>query len=704
LVVSQNILSLRWEKQVVKLLDDLGLENVDGARGEEFQLGGHQIDAVAGFGDVLVVFECKLGQELKKRQVRRVISEMRGKLLQIKRGARNHPIYGKYEYVFSILLAKNYQFSEADKEYASEHPKISLKADEFFDYYNELYKKLGEFAKFDLLGELGVRRKKYDHLKTIALRSEYGKTLELYQFMLNPKYLLEIATVARREKRGENYYQRSMKDKKIKEIAEFVNKGKILPNSIIMAFDKDVKQYIRYRSIRLPAGMKQTLVNDIPNFGVLSFPLQFGSCWVIDGQHRLYAFAKGVSKDVNVPIIAFNGLSQAKQAKMFLDINKNQTTVDSDLVWDLNGELTPEEPDGIISNIVKDLNKLGPLKDKISMPTLGPMSGQKNRRKISSLCIVIKRLKFVDSTIYSKLENPMYSKTSIDQIQRNVVRELKEFYVECQSIFPEDWELGNQGWILDNSSGDVMTRMFEKIVAHSVRKNKTLNQKFYKKYLQPLSTHISGLAANGDAMKEEKNKVTSEGGKDDYVTKLCMIVRNATNEKDFGGELKSHMDVKFDKFELSLKEMIKAGLSDGKKDWLEVYVSSSTYGSAKAKAKARGETEPTNFYKFLTLGEAIGLVLSKDVFEGTFLSFFSQDSEFGFSGSSAKDIEDKIRSGFNEINKHRKMNVHPNPAEKMKAGDMKLLEANFEKISQCVEKAIEVLGGEKQNGVESEEE
>ena len=36
-------------------------------------------------------------------------------------------------------------------------------------------------------------------------------------------------------------------------------------------------------------------------------------------------------------------------------------------------------------------------------------------------------------------------------------------------------------------------------------------------------------------MKEEKNKVTSEGGKDDYVTKLCMIVRNATNEKDFGG-------------------------------------------------------------------------------------------------------------------------------------------------------------------------
>ena len=41
---------------------------------------------------------------------------------------------------------------------------------------------------------------------------------------------------------------------------------------------------------------------------------------------------------------------------MFLDINENQKPVSPDLVWDLRGTLTPKEPKGIISRIVKELD------------------------------------------------------------------------------------------------------------------------------------------------------------------------------------------------------------------------------------------------------------------------------------------------------------------------------------------------------------
>ena len=85
-----------WEKKIVSLLDDLGFQDVDGARGEKFQLGGHQIDACGGFSDTLLVIECKTHQELKKTTVRAVINEMRGKRYAIKSGVMKDPVYKKY--------------------------------------------------------------------------------------------------------------------------------------------------------------------------------------------------------------------------------------------------------------------------------------------------------------------------------------------------------------------------------------------------------------------------------------------------------------------------------------------------------------------------------------------------------------------------------------------------------------------------------
>ena len=87
-------------------------------------------------------------------------------------------------------------------------------------------------------------------------------------------------------------------------------------------------------------------------------------------------------------------------------------------------------------------------------------------------------------------------------------------------------------------------------------------------------------------------------------------------------------------------------------------------------------------------------------FEKIFYPYFSADSEFGYSGTSPKDIANKIKSGFSEINKHRKKSAHGGVL-KIKAGDRNLLEANLEKIDQCVINAIDQMGGD--NDTQDEE-
>lgn len=251
-----------WEKKVVKLLSDLGFEDVDGDRNNGFKLGGQQIDACGGVpaAGTLLVIECKTKDALAKKTVRGAIKDCRAMWTPIQKAAKKHKDYQKYTRMDMMILAENYQFTDADKEFAEKSDnqgnyqgkKIILKSDDFYDYYRELYRKIDKFAIFDMLGELEIRRQWGESISTIALKTSFntkeGKS-ELFQFMLDPKKLLEIATVARREKRGDEYYQREVKLWKINQIKDFLNKGKILPNSIILAFDQAVMKYVNFSPI-----------------------------------------------------------------------------------------------------------------------------------------------------------------------------------------------------------------------------------------------------------------------------------------------------------------------------------------------------------------------------------------------------------------------------------------------------------------------
>ena len=92
--------------------------------------------------------------------------------------------YKKYTRCFHMLIGQNYQFTPADMYHAKKGSKIILKDDSFHDYYHELYKKFGTYAKFDLLGELEIRRGWGKNIQTIALKSTYGRAKKLSSLTL----------------------------------------------------------------------------------------------------------------------------------------------------------------------------------------------------------------------------------------------------------------------------------------------------------------------------------------------------------------------------------------------------------------------------------------------------------------------------------------------------------------------------------------
>ena len=128
----------------------------------------------------------------------------------------------------------------------------------------------------------------------------------------------------------------------------YISKNKYFPNNIIISLDKKCYKFT-------PSSNNENRPNWL-SYGNLEIYDTFHSCWIIDGQHRLYSFVHSdPEKSSPMPVCAFHDISLENQCSIFLDINKFQKPVPSDLVWDLNGMMLEDEEDGIISNAVKAL-------------------------------------------------------------------------------------------------------------------------------------------------------------------------------------------------------------------------------------------------------------------------------------------------------------------------------------------------------------
>ena len=111
---------------------------------------------------------------------------------------------------------------------------------------------------------------------------------------------------------------------------------------------------------------------------VLSFPMEYASLELIDGQHRLYGFVEAdpaTRETFNLAVLALSGLSYPRKRDAFVSINDKAQRTDANLVTYLkytdDERECQKDPELMAIKIVVELSKISPFKDKIKLLDIG---------------------------------------------------------------------------------------------------------------------------------------------------------------------------------------------------------------------------------------------------------------------------------------------------------------------------------------------
>lgn len=364
-----------FEDQVWSLFYRMGFEELN-ARSVDFTIPRYdtttkQIDVFARDQRTICIIECKSAEltpngtrpsSTTQKSVREAINEIGNLKTEdfqtyiYKHYHNTTGNHGKYKILW-ILALKNIDLSKQDQELAEKHHIIVLD-DSTISYYEQLAKQFGHASKYMFLGQyLETKSIPGDPVIVPAICGKMGG-YQYYSFSTTPASLLRISFLAHRGNTNlfpDDAYQRIAKKTRLDKIAEYIKsadngKGVIFPTSIVINFCSSSN--IRFEAIGNQKGEEAKV-------GHLYLPNEYNSAWVIDGQHRLYAYSKldDEAKASYLPVIAFDNLPASEQAKLFVDINGKQEKVESTLLNEIKAN--------ILSNSVKGVDRLDAMYSKI---------------------------------------------------------------------------------------------------------------------------------------------------------------------------------------------------------------------------------------------------------------------------------------------------------------------------------------------------
>lgn len=239
-----------------------------------------QVDVFGKDDETIVIAECKACKVPTKRPLQKDLNEFAGLMKPMADAIRKHYGDAFKPKIIWCFVTDNIRWSDDDLKRAADH-KINVIQGLELIYFEEFSKKLGPAARYQFHAEY-LENQKVPALagrKVPAVRTKLGgKTA--YLFSALAKDILRIAFVNHRDLRdpsGAPSYQRIVKPSRLKQIGQFLDDKKFFPNTILLNFH------------RKPV-FEQTAKDDISSvaFGNLILPDRYKSCWIIDGQHRLY--------------------------------------------------------------------------------------------------------------------------------------------------------------------------------------------------------------------------------------------------------------------------------------------------------------------------------------------------------------------------------------------------------------------------------
>lgn len=328
-----------------------------------------QIDIVAVDDEIGIAIECKAAATPTRRPQ---FTQELGKhaLIRDRFGASvksQFPVSHKRPVVLAMFY-DNILLNDNDLLRAANENVIIFREKEL-SYYEDLVTHLGPAAKYQLLADM-LPGKSIPGLeiRIPAVKSSMGK-YNCYTFSITPEYLLKISYVSHRAKGRSsdvNTYQRMIKKNRLNKIREYITEDGIFPTNIVANFERGRLKFER--------SSQQSEGTEAGTLGWLDIRAAYKSAWIIDGQHRLFAYSGHPSAARStLSVLAFEGLASSEQVKLFIDINAKQKSVKQSLLQELYAELHWDSSDplvrlrAIISKAVQmlDADHLSPLCGRI---------------------------------------------------------------------------------------------------------------------------------------------------------------------------------------------------------------------------------------------------------------------------------------------------------------------------------------------------
>lgn len=299
-----------------------------------------QIDIFAVNEETIVFVECKHTDELGKLTSLKTDLESYQKIIGgLCTAAKELFPERTLKHKF-VLATENYRLSPTDKTRLDNLGGLHL-SEENIEYFESMYKNIGQASIYQFAGFV-FEGNSIPALpnRVPAIKASMGG-LKYYSFSIEPANLLKMSYVLHKNKANKGdmeTYQRLVKGSRLKSIQSFINKDRgFFPNSIIINIRTDNDKSLRFDLASKQESDTQT------QLGILHLPAKYKCVQIIDGQHRLLAYAGSqYAATHTIPIVAFENLSSDMQIKLFMQINQNQKSVDKNLRNTLNAKILYE--------------------------------------------------------------------------------------------------------------------------------------------------------------------------------------------------------------------------------------------------------------------------------------------------------------------------------------------------------------------------
>jgi len=349
--------------------------------------------------------------------------------------------------------------------------------------------------------------------KLPALHVKRGKGRDAFVFSINAHDLLTRCFVSHRElhspEEGEVGFQRMLQRKKLREIARHIEKYRVFPTPIVVAFRKPPVFELLPLSQRASESTRGYV-----EFGYIKLPRDPRSIQIIDGQHRLYGYSL-LQKDEQhiVSVIALEGSGDQSPASTFVDINSKQTRVSSGLLWELYPDIYSEDDAEYYRATISRLTEATArkhLKGHVAITT----TGMKGEMSFHAICEEIKR---------THLYHPSAGALQTERELSDVLDAFFSVLNELGATYPPV----NPSFVYSNNGIAPMIRTMGRIVNYEIAQNRRPNIKSkpllvdtFKRFFEPVYRRYANMGENAlrNLRKESVGNAGSNRREDEITT------------------------------------------------------------------------------------------------------------------------------------------------------------------------------------------